>query len=148
MDTVKVKVTGWGQTGPVPLTVNGRRVNVPVGVVTDLPVSHLDALRNSSARFEEIKVEPPKAEKPKDDPPPEADPPPNADGDNGDDAPPPADPANVDLSILDGAVTKVIAALEGKSPGELKALLEAEKNGKTRQGVVHAIEKALAKAAA
>lgn len=142
MDTVKIKVTGWGQTGPVPLTVNGRRVNVPVGVVTDLPVTHLDALRNSSARFEEIKAETPKAEKPKDDPPP------NADGDNGDDAPPTADPENVDLSILDGAVTTVIAALEGKSPGELKALLEAEKNGKTRQGVVHAIEKALAKAAA
>lgn len=43
------------------------------------------------------------------------------------------------LSILDGNVDAVIAALEGKSPEQLQALLTAEENGNTRKGVVKAI---------
>jgi len=43
------------------------------------------------------------------------------------------------LKILDGNVGEVTAALEGKTPEELEALLDTENNGNTRKGVVSAI---------
>ena len=43
------------------------------------------------------------------------------------------------LKILDGNVGAVTAALEGKTPEELQALLDAENAGNTRKGVVNAI---------
>ena len=47
-------------------------------------------------------------------------------------------------SVLDGTVAEVAATLPGLSRDALEALLAAERAGKTRKGVVEAIEGALA----
>jgi len=47
------------------------------------------------------------------------------------------------LSILDGNVGEVKAALEGKTDDELNILLSAEEAGNTRKGVIEAIDKLL-----
>lgn len=44
------------------------------------------------------------------------------------------------LSVLDGNTADVEAALDGLSPGELGMLYKAEKDGKSRKGVIAAIE--------
>ncbi|MEQ8226716.1 MAG: hypothetical protein RIA64_01420 [Rhodospirillales bacterium] len=49
-----------------------------------------------------------------------------------------------DLSALDGNVKSVLSAIDGLPKDHLKALLEAEQDGKTRKTVVEALEKALA----
>jgi len=43
------------------------------------------------------------------------------------------------LKALDGNIKQVTAALKGKSPEQLQTLLKAEQDGKTRSGVVDAI---------
>ncbi|MCP4547036.1 MAG: hypothetical protein GY835_11275 [bacterium] len=49
-----------------------------------------------------------------------------------------------DLSILDGNIKAVVEAISGLSREHLQELLAAEESGKTRKGVVAAINKALA----
>lgn len=46
----------------------------------------------------------------------------------------------LDLSILDGTVEQVTAALPGLTAEQLDALLAAEQSGKDRKGVIDAIE--------
>lgn len=48
------------------------------------------------------------------------------------------------LKLLDGSVDDVKAGLDGKGQDDLAALLAAEKDGKTRKGVIDAIEAAQA----
>lgn len=56
-----------------------------------------------------------------------------------------ADPPVVGVSLLDKTAPEIYAALPSLSGEELFELLESEQNGKTRKGVVAAIEDAIAK---
>ena len=47
---------------------------------------------------------------------------------------------NVDLTLLDANVPAVISSIQALAPDQLRALLDAEKAGKTRKMVVAAIE--------
>ena len=52
-------------------------------------------------------------------------------------------PAPFDNSILDGSIQEITKLLDGKSREELEYLLEMEDGGKTRKGVIVALEAAL-----
>jgi hypothetical protein len=118
MEMKTIVVHGHRQTRGVDLNVNGRRRTVPVGVPTAIPADMVAALTDAGVDFTVA----------------------------ADDAPAttPAAPADVDLSVLDGTVSEVTAALDGLDAEALAALLKAERNGNTRKGVVEAIEKAQA----
>lgn len=93
-----------------PLTVNGRRLSLPVGEPVPVPESVLPSLDASSVKYR-IEAEP-KAE------------------------------TDV-LDLLDGNVEEIGAAIPDLTNEELEMLLSAERDGKTRKGVVEAIEAAL-----
>lgn len=50
----------------------------------------------------------------------------------------------MNISILDKPIRAIREALADISSGDAKALLEAEQNGKTRKGVIAALEEVLA----
>lgn len=56
----------------------------------------------------------------------------------------PAEPATPTLAALDTSAAALIAAIPEMTPEELAAMLEAEKAGKARKGLIAALEKALA----
>lgn len=49
-------------------------------------------------------------------------------------------------SVLDQSIPKIVKAIEGQDAETINALLEAEEGGKTRKGVIEALEAALAAA--
>lgn len=116
MTTVVVRSSP--QTRGVDLNVNGRRRTIPVGVPTVIPADMVAALTDAGVDFAIAADDAP--------------------------GPTPAAPASVNLSVLDGTVAGVTAALDGLDVEALDALLAAERAGDARKGVVEAIEKARA----
>lgn len=150
-DSLKaVKFLGAPADQPVRLCINGRNFEYAIGVAVLALVSHLAIAEDAGFKFEpasdeeaaelfaNLESQPapegegaaPAGEEP-------------ATGDGGTTASGGADAA-VNLSLLDGNVEEVTAGLAGLNAEQLAALLEAEKNGKTRKGVFEAIEAAIA----
>lgn len=57
-----------------------------------------------------------------------------------------AEPLSAELEILDGNAASIAELLPAMTKAELESLLIAETNGKTRKGVIAAIEKAITEA--
>lgn len=57
--TKTVLVTGWAQTGPVPLSVNGSRVLIPVGKPTEIAADLVDVLGTMAVDFKVVEPQPP-----------------------------------------------------------------------------------------
>jgi hypothetical protein len=62
------------------------------------------------------------------------------------DVPDRVEPLSAELEILDGNAVSIAELLPAMTKAELESLLIAETNGKTRKGVVAAIEKAITEA--
>lgn len=148
------------------LEVNGHGVNIPPqGSTADIAEELLPALADSHIAYEivapardeagegaggtlgdapaEIASDEPEVEETPD----EDEELPDEDSETEDEAPVEkefAEPkATVDLAILDDNVPNIAAKLPGLSPADLKALLDAEKAGKTRVTLISALEEAL-----
>lgn len=57
MQTVDILVRDFAQSRGVDLTVNGRKVHIPVGKQTPIDVDLLPALRDAGVPFEEVSAE-------------------------------------------------------------------------------------------
>lgn len=109
----KVRIIDCNGKEAVTLRVNGKMLKLANGQEVDVPDHFIDALENSGVITD----------------------PPNLSAN-------PTTPPTED-SILDGNVSEVTAALEGLPEDDLQELLSAEQAGKTRKGVVAALNKAI-----
>lgn len=124
----KIKITKSPFTPSHPLNLNGRRLKVPVGVETNVPDEFLPLLTDSNAEFEIVE--------PKGSGEDEA----SAGGESKDGAPSSENEGGSEMSLLDQSIPDATEELEGKSPQELAELLDAERRGKNRAGMIAALE--------
>lgn len=129
-----VLVTAYAQSRVLPLRVNGRLVEVPVGVATQIPTAFLPALRTSSAAFTIVETV-------EDAPEPDAVVNPDDTTAGGDKLPRDNDEPDYSelLKLLDLSVAKITAHLPGIGRSELDVLINAETDGKTRTSLIAAL---------
>lgn len=118
-ETVTVLVSTKTHNGSTPLCVNGVTANVKAGVPTRIPVVLLAALDDSAVAYELVADEP------------------QAEAETQAEAGPAPD-AEL-LKLLDGTVATIGEALPLLDRAQLETLLAAETAGKTRKGVLEAI---------